>query len=354
MIVEERLASEPAVAQPAAVARPAEVAAPAPAESAGWTPLAAVLALLPVAALAELLLMRTFYRVGIYIPKEGPFRGVYHTLTAVGSFSFNLSTVLAAVALGLLAWTAAVRGRGTVAWSLGAFLVAGLLAAAGGGSSDLGPTSRLTFVLATAVVAWPYVRARGERTLWHRVAVAGIAVSAALSSYSGLVGDAGRLFPSGHGPGGATGAQLLGEAAVVLTAFALFASWLGEHGPRPRPVALALLPAIALIAAWKINGAITGILVLWTAGLRLFLPVWLYALALWVFGSAAIGWLREHPWRTAGLVLLLVGGFLMESSYQQSLTLIGLMLLTDGMAVGGLPDLPGRRRARRLTEEVVA
>ncbi len=116
-----------------------------------------------------------------------------------------------------------------------------------------------------------------------RVAIGGVAVSAVLSSYSGLVGDAGRLLPSGHGPGGATGAQLLGEAAVVLTALALLASWLGEHGPRPRPVALALLPAIALIAAWKINGAVTGILVMWTAGLRLFLPVWLYALALWAF-----------------------------------------------------------------------
>jgi len=81
--------------------------------------------------------------------------------------------------------------------------------------------------------------------------------------------------------------------------------------------------------------------------------VWLYALALWAFGSAAIGWLRDRPWRTTGLVLLLVGGFLMESSYLQSLTLIALVLLTDGSAVGGLPDLP-RRRPRRLTEEVAA
>lgn len=337
MIVDERVARAGAAPElPESQAK-----APATTGSTGWTPLAAVLALLPVAALAELLLIRTFYRVGIYIPKDGPFRGVYRALTAAGSFSFNLSTVLAAVALALLAWTAAVRGRRTVAWALGAFVSAGLLAAAAGGASDLGPTARLAFVLAVAVVAWPFVRA--DHPLWHRVAVGGVAVSAVLSSYSGLVGDAGRLLPSGHGPGGATGAQLLGEAAVVLTALALFASWLAEGGPRPRPVALALLPAIALIVAWKMNGAITGILVLWTAGLRLFLPVWFYALALWAFGSAAIGWLRVRPWRAGGLVLLLVGGFLMESSYLQSLVLIALLLLTDGLAVGGLPSLPGRR-----------
>ncbi len=198
MIVEERLASGRAVSSPDAETR-ASAGEPQVID-AGWTPLAAVLALLPVASLAELLLIRTFYRVGIYIPEEGPFRGAYGALTAVGSFSFNLSTVLAAVALALLAWTAAIRGRRTVAWALGAFAFAGLLAVAGGGTSDLGPTSRLTFVLAAAVVAWPYVR--GDHPLWHRVAVGGVAVSAALSSYSGLVGDAGRLLPSGHGPGG--------------------------------------------------------------------------------------------------------------------------------------------------------
>lgn len=197
MILEERLAQDPAASSPDAATR--APAGESQAADVGWTPLAAVLALLPAVALAEVVLIRTFYRVGIYIPKEGPFRGVYRALTAVGSFSFNLSTVLAVVALALLAWTAAFRGRRTVAWALGAFLVAGLLAVAGGGTSDLGPTSRLTFILAAAVVAWPYVC--GDHPLWHRLAVGGIAVSAALSSYSGLVGDAGRMFPSGHGPG---------------------------------------------------------------------------------------------------------------------------------------------------------
>lgn len=333
MIVDERaVRPAPAPARPEAAARPASP----------WTPLAAVLALLPVAALTELSLTRTFYRVGIYIPREGPFRSVYAILTEVGSFAFNLSAVLAVLAIGLLAAAAGRRGRMTVAVVLSAFLAAVLLTSLSG-SYDLGPTARLTFVLAVGAVAWPFVRSLGPTA--ERLAVAGVALAAALSAYAGLVGDAARLLPSSDGPGGATAAQLAGEAVVVATAFALFAAWAARDGLRPWPVALGAIPAAALIVAWKANGAVTGILVLWTAGLRLYLPVWLYALALGAFAAAAVGWLPRRPWRAAGLSLLFVGGFLLESTYLQSLAVIALVLLTDGLAVGGLPDLPGRRKA---------
>src|SRR4030065_299157 len=75
-------------------------------EGVAWGPLAAVLAILPVAALTELLLIRTFYRVGIHIPREGAFRSVHGVLTHVGSFAFNLSSVLVLAGLTPLAWRA--------------------------------------------------------------------------------------------------------------------------------------------------------------------------------------------------------------------------------------------------------
>ncbi|HKZ76082.1 MAG TPA: hypothetical protein VJ259_05405, partial [Actinomycetota bacterium] len=86
MIVEERTRDGPAVA-----------VSPEPVDARRlWSPLAAVLALLPVAAMTELLLVRTFYRVGVYIPRDGPFRTVYGAVTAIGSFALNLSSVLVA------------------------------------------------------------------------------------------------------------------------------------------------------------------------------------------------------------------------------------------------------------------
>ncbi len=328
MIVDERTSTAPVVEEAPRIAPPA---------GRGWwrTPLGAVIALLSVAALTELLLIRTLYRVGIYIPKDGPFRIVYQLLTAVGSFAMNLSSVLVVVALALLAAQAWRRGQRSVAYVLGAFLATSLLLAAIG-THDLGPMARLVFMLGVAVVAWPFVRTSAG--VWPRVAVAGVALSALLSSYAGLVADATWLVPSGHGPGGAVGAQLAAEALVVMTAFAFCAAWIASDGPQIRPLLVGLGPAVALLLAWRANGAITGILVLWTAGLRLYLPVGIYAIAMWVFSSAAVGWLARHGWRSAGLVLILVAGLLLESTYLQGLLLVALVLLTDGAAVGGLVE----------------
>ena len=78
---------------------------------------------------------------------------------------------------------------------------------------------------------------------------------------------------------------------------------------------------------------------LWTAGLRLYLPIWLYALALWGVLAATIGWLPWHGRRSAGLVLLLVAGMLLGNTYLQALGLLALTLLSDGRALGGLPEL---------------
>ena len=331
MIVEERAAGR--TAPEIVTGSPARIEE----RSGGRTPLAAVLWLLPITALTELLLLRTFFRVGIYIPKQGSLAVVYRVLTAAGSFALNLSSVLALLALGLLAWQAFRGSLRGAAFALGVFVVVSLALAAAG-TSELGPTARLSFVLAVAAVAWPFVRGRGDP--WQRVAVAGAAGSALLSAYAGLVGDAGRLVPSTNGPGGAVGAQLVAEALVVATAFAFFAAWVVSDGLRVRPLLVAAGPALALLVAWRANGAVTGILVLWTAGLRLYLPVWLYAAALWAFSSAAIGWMPRRGWRSAGLALLLVAGMLLESTYVQALALVALVLLTDGEAVGGLPERP--------------
>jgi len=297
------------------------------------TPLAAVLGLLPAAAFAELVLVRTFYRVGIYIPKDGPFRFAYRVLTGMGSFALNLSSVLVLIALLLLSGRAWRRGLRTCAWALVAF-AGGSLVLSVLGNPDLGPTARLAFVLAVGAVTWPFVRGEAER--WQRIAVAGVAVSALLASYAGFVADAGRLLPGPGAPQGAVGAQLAAEAIVVLTAFAFFLAWIASDGVRLWPIVLGLGPALALTGAWRVNGAVTGILVLWTSGLRLYLPVWVYALALWAFAAAAIGWVPRHGRRSSGLVLLLVAGMLLESTYVQGLLLVGLVLLTDGQAVGGL------------------
>lgn len=326
MIVRERLE---------AISVPARSA---PAERSAWGPLATVLVLLPVAALTELLLIRTFYRVGIYIPKDGPFRIVYATLTQVGSFALNLSSVLALAALALLAWRAWTRSRQSTAIALGAMAVLGVLLPLAG-VRELGPTARLAFVLGVAAAVRPALAGADPV---HRLALVGVATVALLSSYAGFAADAGLLAPSRAVPGGPVWAQLAAEAIAVLTAFLVFASAVRSDGVRARSLVLGAVPAAALVGAWVANGAITGILVIWTAGLRMFLPIWIYPIALGAFASAGAAWRPRHPWRAVGVVLLLVAGVTLGTTYQQALALVGLVLLGDGAAVGGLPAYPGR------------
>jgi hypothetical protein len=327
MIVRERVEPHPAPsndAAPAAVPRRRT-----------WTPTSAVLTILPVAALTELLLTRTFYRVGVYIDRTGPFRVVYEVLTAVGSFAFNLASVLVVVALGLLAATGLRSRDRRAGFAIAAFLLASALARVAG-TEVLGPTARLTFALAVVAIVAPFLR--GPADPLQRVVVAIVAGCFLLSVYAGVTADGARL--TGSALGGGVGAQLLAEALVVLAGFAALAAWVAADGFRPGAVVIAAPLAASFLVAWSTAGAVTGILVLWSVGLRLYLPIWLYGFALWAFLTAAIGWLPRRAWRSAGLALLLVAGMLLGSTYLESLGLVALLLLTDGVAVGGLPPVP--------------
>ena len=221
MIVDERGPIESKLAEAAS----AEPRVALPADVGRWSPLALVLAVLPAAALAELLLIRTFYRVGIYIPKHGAFPVVYRLLTAIGSFAFNLSTVLAVMALALLILVAWRQGLRSPAVALGAYLLVAL-ASGLARAPEVAPLARLLFVLAVVTVAWPFVR--GPSGLLERLAVAAVAAAALLSSYAGLTDQAGVIVPSAHGPGGAIGAELVGEVVVLVAAFLLFAAWVAQ------------------------------------------------------------------------------------------------------------------------------
>lgn len=297
--------------------------------------LRAILLALPIAALAELLLMRTFYRVGVFIPKEGAFRSVYAALTDVGSFAFNLASVLALAALGLLAVTAFRRRDTALGLVLGAFL-ASILLARGAGVEGLGPLPRLAFGLAVLAVVVPFLRSGADAA--HRVMVGAVAACLLLSSYAGVaVGPGVGRLP------GVVVAQIVAELLVMVAAFAAPAAWLGTERFRPGPAIVAAPLAAAFLAAWTANGSVTGILVLWSLGLRLYLAPWVYAVGLWAFLSTGIGWLRHRPWRSAGLVLLLTAGMLLGSTYQQAVAVVALVLLTDGVAIGGLPAVRSTR-----------
>ncbi len=126
------------------------------------------LGFLAAAGVAELLLLRTLSRVAVHIPKEGLVLSAYQALTRIGSFAFNMATILAVVALGLAllvllsgqrrseGFRAPVAGALTLllTWSV----LLPLLRSAGEGSDEAAKLAfGLVFSVAVAALALPYV-----------------------------------------------------------------------------------------------------------------------------------------------------------------------------------------------------
>jgi hypothetical protein len=295
--------------------------------SAGADPLATAVRAIAVAALLELALQRTFYRVGLFLPREGPFRAIYAALTGLGSFAFSLASVLGYLVLGWLAAGAIRSGRRATGAVLAAFGGACFLAAFAGGAP--GAAVRPLFAAATLAVTWPSLRGvapgpgGGGRAVGRwALGAAGAAMLA--SAYAG----------AGGAPGG-VGAQLVGEALVLAAAFLLLGAWVAGGAPgRGTGLVAGAIAGAGFLAGWTAAPAVTGILALWTVGLRLFLPVPLYAAALAGYAAAAAGWWMAGSLRGPALSLLLAAGFLLDSTYGQLLALLGMGCLARGQAAG--------------------
>ena len=98
-----------------------------------------------------------------------------------------------------------------------------------------------------------------------------------------------------------------------------------------------------------------AILVLWTTGLSLFLPfpIYLLALALYLLTLVACWRSGDAFWTAAGLLLVLLAGYMAESTYHHLLVLLGVAFLggiaqqsraTSGRHDGSTEALPSRVR----------
>ncbi|MDO8616039.1 MAG: hypothetical protein Q7T33_09950 [Dehalococcoidia bacterium] len=322
------------------LSRPARVDAAALAPYALW--------LLLGAGVTELLLFRTLSRVGVHVPKHGAVLGVYDALVQVGSFAFNVSTLTAYLAAGLLAYSAyrSATGRQPLA-AAGALLVltlAGvslLLSFAGGG-----PATRFAFGSAAVVAmlllagqAWRGRSPSGEGPL--RAAIVTLAVLAyAAAQYHTLANHAYGALGIVSAPPGTRTALEAGELLVLLNAGAVFWAWSGVRaGRRWRPGALqVIMPALLVLTFLggyfgRQDSSTTAILSLWTLGLTLYLPLPLYTLALGLYACAWAGCLsraRRDPATMGDVIalgLLPVAGLTLDTTYQVLVALVALLLL---------------------------
>ena len=307
-----------------------------------------VLWTLLIAGLGELLLFRTLSRVGVHIPKQGAVLDVYDALVQIGSFSFNVSSVMVFPALGIVAYAALRRAAGRdPLLATGAAIVAGLAAVSFLlAFVDEGPSARFAYgiVFVSALLAFcahAWVRRRHEPL---RALVVGLIALAYLAAqYYALANHAYRAFELTSAPAATTTTLEVAELLVLANAVAVFCLWSGvRRGLRWRPhwsqVAAAGLLVVLFLGSYGggEDSSTTAILSLWTLGLTLYLPLPLYALALGLYGAAWVACFRRARLEPGAmkdaiaLGLLPVAGLTLETSYQHLLALLALMLLLSG------------------------
>lgn len=292
-------------------------------------PLPSLLAAIAVVGLIELALLRLLYRIGLFIPRDGPFLDVYRLTTWLGSLAFDLVTILALAALAalaLLSWR--TRRAETVAF--GALL---LLAVAvpfvPAEGEDLGRAAFTTSALA-AVAA---IAARSLRShpvpLAERIAVVAVAAVVATAQWHVLAEAVARA--SGTAVAGASLDARIGEGIALLAAFALAAAALRGARPARRALIAAAVATAALASALVALPHLTGIVLLWSAGLTLALPLPLYLGAFAALLVAIAAELRrpERRPRAAAMAILLAAGVVPQSSAHALLAVVALAALAE-------------------------
>lgn len=292
-------------------------------------PLPALLAAIAIVGLVELALLRLLYRIGLFIPREGPFLDLYRLATWLGSFAFDLATVLALaalLALALLSWPA----RRPEAVTLGALLLLAVVVPfVPTEGEDLGRAAFATSAL--AAVAAIVARSLQSRPapLAERVAVLAIAAVVATAQWRVLVEVA--AWVSGTTAVGASPVAPIGEGAALIAALALAAAALRSARPARRALLAAAVATAAPAAALVAWPHLTGIVLLWSAGLTLALPLPLYLGALAALLVAIAAELRrpERRPRAAAMAILLAAGVVPQSSTHALLAVVALAALAE-------------------------
>ncbi|MCC6168439.1 MAG: hypothetical protein IT329_14545 [Caldilineaceae bacterium] len=294
--------------------------------------------LLGVAALVDWLVTRTLTRFAIFLPKTPAMITGYQILGWVGQVGSALAALLA---LGTLAWIARAEWRSGRGRRLG-----GLLAALVGLSLlflFMPPgrwllVSDLLVAGVLLILGWRALRRPASLAIQMARLLPVLAMAAAL-----LHQAAPTLYTALQLPGPPWGSAhffRVGEMLVVACAIALWWAFGSRAEARDWAGALSALP---FAAAYLYTPAMTATIVIWSTGLTLFLPWWLYAVALGLAGVAVLRRWRRGDQTTAWAILLLAAsGYAPQLSTQLFLGLIALWLL-QGPPVDRLPDAPAAR-----------
>ncbi len=287
------------------------------------------------AVLAETLLLRIVVRVGVHVPKHDIFTGLFESASTLGSLAFNFASVLALVLLAIVLTFVIANKRSRAFSPLIAILSMALFLGLFLTLVTNTPEADALFGVAAALLAVTILIV-AVRTchLTPAVTIAlGLMVAAYLSyEYYTLSYVFYRILDYAAIPPLSLDALRLGEALAMVAAGAGFLAWgLPRWGTIGRAgAAIVAVVLLALTAAGLSPVSTMAILALWTTGVSLFLPFPIYLLALALFLLTIVACFRDRDayWIATGLLLVLLAGYMAESTYQHLLFLLGIFFLS--------------------------
>jgi hypothetical protein len=270
-----------------------------------------------LAALAELVLLRTATRTAIHIPGIDRVAIGFRAVAEAGRLGYYLAVVLLTAALGAMVVALHRAGHDLPAAAVGFVLATAVAGRVGWAGAEVLDLAAVVAVAALAVgVARRLPRPVGLAVLLYAVAFA-------------LIGW----------PQGVDSAAVAGEAAAVAAMISLGLPAL--RGADRLIVGTAVAVASATLVGLVVSPATPKILLLWNAGLTGVLPAAVYALAFGAVAAAIVRlWRAGRAWTAVALCLLVEAGVGFHSTYQSGLAILGLAVLTLDLPDVGPRALP--------------
>ena len=282
------------------------------------------------AALVEASLLRFLLRLGPLLPPTPVVRALGQAGMVLGTAALNLAYLLSTVALLVAGWMAA-RGPRRLEQAAGFFIVGAMILGLAADALHLSGRGVLPapllliahiFALAALGALLASTAKRGLPAIVPLLMIASYA-AASLSAMGPAAMVMGFLWPEAATTSAIAEGLAVGAALLVLPVYrppashrALLVATLGG----------ALLVGMALGRPW-----LPSAFAIWNFAFTLFLPFWLYVLALWLYlYTLAACWASGEPVYRAialGLALVALGGLRADFSYMQRLALLGLWQL---------------------------
>lgn len=281
-------------------------------------PLRGLLWLLTIAALIELVVLRTATRTLINIPGTERFDTPISFLAEVGRLAYYVAAISLVAVLVMLA-AGGLRSRVPRRIAPGAAVLAFLVVAAAGRLEAIpwpvvGWSGMVIMVLA-GLLGW-----RGVRSV-----PVGFFLLGSVAAGSSVVAQAGA--------GGLTGSVvdlLVWVAEVSLVIAGLTSPLLLERPPGTAGLVVGVLSAVLVAGSFAGGASTISILVLWNVGVPGWMPGLAYALAAGALATTLWSAVGRGEWSVlVGSLLLVAGGVGMISTYQTGLVIAGVLVLSE-------------------------